>query len=232
MLPIVLVIAATTLAFNGQIRSLVIATAPESGRAAQPTVHPTALLTVEPIAHPTALLTVEPTPSLPQAIADAGGTAQEGFAGPPYKGLPGSVRLKIPRFNIDAPIVPVGLSAEGEVESPPGPELVGWYNLSPPPGAPGNSILAGHVDWKNRTAVFWELRHIEPGDAIFIASPDRADIRFTVEWVRRYTPEEAPIDTIFASLYEPTLTIITCEGVFDPATRNYSLRLVVRARGT
>ncbi len=144
--------------------------------------------------------------------------------------MPEGWRLRIPALNIDAPLVPVGLSPEGEVGSPPGPHLVGWYNLSPPPGSPGNSILAGHVDWQNQTAVFWDLRKIMPGEIIQIYYPDRPPVNFKVQWVRRYTPEEAPIDEIFESLYQPTLTLITCEGIFDPVTRNYSLRLVVRAQ--
>lgn len=177
--------------------------------------------------------TPQPTPTVGEVSVTPASARPIGLAsavGPPYEGLPANARLRIPNLKIDAPIVPVGLTAEGEVEPPPGPEYVGWYNLSPIPGSPGNSILAGHVDWKNQTAVFWDLRRIKPGDTIYVGSSDRADVLYTVEWIERYKPEEAPIDRIFASLYEPTLTIITCEGVFDQTTRNYSLRLVVRAR--
>jgi len=150
---------------------------------------------------------------------------------PPYDGLPADVRLKIPSLKIDAPIVAVGLTADGEVEAPSTPDMVAWYNLSPIPGTPGNSILSGHIDWKNSTAVFWELHSIKNGDVINVSSPGRAESSYVVEWVERYPFDQAPLDRIFASLYEPALTIITCEGDFDQATHNYSERLVVRARG-
>lgn len=177
-------------------------------------------MTPTPLAK-TAPVEAVPSPTRPGRIATSG---------PPYEGLPSDARIEIPSLNIDAPVVPVGLTAEGEVQPPPSPDSVGWYNLSPVPGAPGNSVLAGHVDWKDRAAVFWDLRKLKPGDMIYISSSDRVDAPFVVEWVERYKPQEAPIDRIFASLYEPALTVITCEGVFDPIARDYSLRLVVRAR--
>lgn len=150
---------------------------------------------------------------------------------PPYDGIPAGVRLKIPSLMIDAPIVAVGLNASGEVEPPDAPDTVAWYNLSPIPGTPGNSILAGHIDWMKSTAVFWELHNIKPGDVVHVSSPGQAEVSYVVEWVELYPFDQAPLDKVFASLYEPALTIITCGGKFDQATHNYSHRLIVRALG-
>jgi LPXTG-site transpeptidase (sortase) family protein len=163
-----------------------------------------------------------PTPAPKSTLAKS--------ANSPYKFVPGVLTLKIPRLAIDAPIIAINLNDKGEVEPPNGPDIVGWYSLSPPPGAPGNSVLAGHVDWKTQTAVFWELRNIKAGDTILVSNAEKGDTRYTVEWVKTYKFDEAPIDTIFASLYEPALTIITCSGEFDTTTHNYNQRLVVRAK--
>ncbi|MGQ9674931.1 MAG: class F sortase [Chloroflexota bacterium] len=216
-LAIVLALVVGAFLFGGDARGRLIASV--SG-AASPTPEAVVATTPSPVA------VVTPVEALPSPTR----SVQIAVSGPPYKGLPNNTRIKVPSLGIDAPVVPVGLTAEGEVQPPPSPDSVGWYNLSPVPGNPGNSILAGHVDWKDRAAVFWDLRKLKPGDIINMSSPDRLDVSFVVEWVERYKPEEAPIDRIFASLYEPALTVITCEGVFDPATRDYSLRLVVRAR--
>jgi sortase (surface protein transpeptidase) len=163
-----------------------------------------------------------PTPAPKSSVAKA--------ANSPYKFVPGVITLKIPQIGVDAPIISININAVGEIEPPNGPDIIGWYSLSPPPGAPGNCVLAGHVDWKTQTAVLWDLRKLKAGDTIIISNSEKGDTRYVVEWAKTYKFDEAPIDTIFASLYEPALTIITCAGEFDSATHNYSQRLVVRAK--
>lgn len=139
-------------------------------------------------------------------------------------------RLRIPRIAVDAPVVPVGITPAGEIEPPPGPHLVGWYAGSPMPGAPGNSLLTGHLDWRTETAVFWRLRELEPGDLVEVETDGGNRLTFRVESTRAYPVQAAPVAQILGYAIGRVLTLITCEGTFDRQTRDYSHRRVVRAR--
>ena len=50
-----------------------------------------------------------------------------------------------------------------------------------------------------------------------------------MKWQRTYVAAKAPISEILAQdLNDRELTLITCAGTFDQASRNYSHRLIVR----
>jgi LPXTG-site transpeptidase (sortase) family protein len=183
--------------------------------------------------------TIIPSPPRPTATALARATAtpmpasliapRVGPLTPPYPAPSAEARLVIASVGVEAPLTPVGVTAEGEVESPSNGKAVGWYNLSPTPGGRGNSILVGHVDWRGSPAVFWRLRETRPGDVIEIREGNTVTAKYKVEWVQSFHINAAPLDTIFDSTREGNLTLITCEGTFDLATHNYQHRLVVRA---
>lgn len=145
----------------------------------------------------------------------------------PFK-LP--MRVRIPRIKVDAAIETVGLAPNGEMSPPRRHEDVAWYGYSPSPGSPGASVLAGHVDSVHGPAVFWSLRDLRPGDNIEVDLVGGTTQRFVVEGSGWYTPEEAPLRTIFTWDGPPRLHLITCGGVFDRGRRTYSQRLVVYAR--
>lgn len=177
------------------------------------------------------LATATPTPTA--TTAEQAGPAVEPSPTvalyPPYTPPSPEARLVIPHLGIEGPVVPVGVTGEGEVESPTNGKDIGWYNLSPPPGSRGNSVLVGHVDYHGSTAVFWRLRELVPGDQIEYHDGNGGRATYRVEWVQSFPANAAPLDVVFASTIEGKLTLITCEGLFDPVTRNYQHRLVVRA---
>ncbi len=191
------------------------------------TPSPTPIATARPA--PTASAArIASTSSAPARLPAAQPTATAAALRPPYPTPSQAARLVIPAIGVDAGVVPVGVTAEGEVQSPDRGDVVGWYNLSPLPGARGNSVLVGHVDWRGRQAVFSRLRELQPGDVVGFRDGN-LEIAFKVEWVQPFLARAAPIDTIFASTREGKVTLITCEGTFDPNTRDYDQRLVVRA---
>ena len=71
------------------------------------------------------------------------------FAGHPQP-LPYSApdRVRIPAIQVDAPIMPVGLDADGWVGAPPpeDPNLAGWFTGAVSPGEKGTAVVVGHVD--------------------------------------------------------------------------------------
>jgi LPXTG-site transpeptidase (sortase) family protein len=139
------------------------------------------------------------------------------------------VELKIPSLAVDADIYPVGEDDDGAMTAPADPDTVAWWSLGPGTGEPGNMVLAGHVDWGGRLRVFGLLYRLEPGDRIVVIDEQLREYFYEVESSRRIPAEDAPVEEIFASSDRAELTLITCGGEFDHATRQYLDRLIVRA---
>ncbi|MBI3977547.1 MAG: sortase, partial [Chloroflexi bacterium] len=138
--------------------------------------------------------------------------------------------LRIPQIGVDAQVILLGLDATGAMESPDNPDDVAWYVFSAQPGRPGNAVFAGHVDWRTGVVgVFWQLKRLKPGAEIIVDGEHGEAARYVVEWSRLYDEASIPIAEIVGPTAGLTITLITCEGEFDPATRNYSQRRIVRA---
>jgi len=146
--------------------------------------------------------------------------------------LPHSVPtgVTIPSIGVDASVLSVGMDDKGSIEVP-GPNDVGWYNLSPTPGEIGPAILVGHVDYVTTgAAVFWNLRKMQPGDTVQIARQDGKTVTFKVDKVESYGQDNFPSDQVYGNLSYPGLRLITCTGDFNYVTHHYSDNLVVYAR--
>jgi sortase (surface protein transpeptidase) len=139
------------------------------------------------------------------------------------------LRLLIPRVDIEGPIVAVGLTPQDAMDVPQRPGDVGWYQYGPRPGSQGNAVLAGHIDWQGEVGVFARLRQVLPSDLVIIRGADSESRRYLAQWLEEYPVAAAPVAKVFETLDYPALTLITCGGRWNPATRLYDTRVVVRA---
>ena len=176
---------------------------------------------------------VPPLALLLLLLAAAPAAAQEAppaaAAPEPAPGAP--VRLVQPRLGIDAPIVPLGLDADGAMAAPSDPDTVGWWSLGADTASDGNVVLAGHVNWGGRLRAFGRLFQAQPGDVFYVTDAIGEEYGYTVTWARMYDADSAPLDEIFLPDGPGhQLTLITCGGRFDSADRLYLDRLVVRAQ--
>lgn len=138
------------------------------------------------------------------------------------------VRLVIPRIGVDAAIEMVGIEPDGSMATPQDPWNTAWYAPGIAPGRPGNAAITGHVDYRGiGPVVFWDLRQLVPGDDVLVVTDTGLRLRFTVRSSVRYTPDTAPMQSIFGPADTPNLNLITCIGVYDRAAREYDQRLVV-----
>ena len=171
---------------------------------------------------------------------DSGSGFEQAIAAPTETASPTPVadieRLIIPAISVNAPVTPRTVDRDGQMPSPDGPRDVIWYDFSAlpglggRPGAGGNTILAGHVDYHGYgPAVFWDLRNVKQGDEITVRLRDGSEYKYTARSNRIVDPAAASFNEIVASTTEESLTVITCAGDFDPATRNYDMRRVVWA---
>lgn len=143
-------------------------------------------------------------------------------------GLP--VRLKIPKINVDAAVEGLGLTPEGDLDAPDGPDNSGWYNAGPRPGEIGSSVLDGHFGWKgNKPAVFDKLHTLRVGDEIFVEDENKVTHTFIVTELRSFQPEDDARSVFLSSDNKSHLNLITCQGVWNKNQASYSTRLVVFA---
>lgn len=141
------------------------------------------------------------------------------------------VRVTMDVVDIDATVRPVGVAADGQMQLPPDPRVLGWYRFGPAPGAGtgGSTVLAGHLD-SNRFGLgpLVRLRDVEIGDTIEVAASDGRAATYTVVGVTRYERQGLP-DELFSRRGPERLRIITCGGEYDASQGGYQQNLVVTA---
>ena len=170
----------------------------------------------------------------PPAVANTGSPVQQAGAEirVPTRTGPIPRSLQISDINLSAQIVPVGLEPSGILASPPGPDIVGWYAGGPRAGQPGNLLLDGHRDWQEgpRPAVFWSLDRLVPNRTQLVIWSDTEGYVYLVTENFRLHRDDPRGLTVLAKTSDPTVTLITCEGRFEAARREYDDRRVVRGR--
>lgn len=139
-------------------------------------------------------------------------------------------RLIISSIDVDAYVESVGLDRKGNMDIPKQDENVAWYNLGYKLGEAGNTVLAGHFDTKTGApAVFYKLESLKEGDKMLVKGDTGAEYIYTVSHITTYAVDRFPLEEVFGPHDKNRLVLITCEGSFNSATRNYSHRTVVYA---
>lgn len=109
--------------------------------------------------------------------------------------------------------------------------LAGWFTGSPLPGQPGVSIIDGHVQGFYNPGIFKHLADTKPGNSVDVEFGNHTWRHFSVVSV-----QSLPASQVSSAQYtaEPgvqrQLTLITCGGPYDTANREYTNRILVRAR--
>lgn len=143
-------------------------------------------------------------------------------------GLP--VRLKIPKISIDAAVDYVGLTPQGDMDTPKGPATAGWYQHGPRPGEKGSSVIDGHFGYRDRIpAVFDNLHTLQKGDKIYIEDETGTTITFVTRELKTYGPNDDAADVFRSGDGKAHLNLITCQGSWNATQQSYSTRLVVFA---
>ena len=160
----------------------------------------------------------------------AAGSGQPSGAGAAITAIAVPVRLRIPALGVNAPVVPVGVAADGSLGIPVQPSVVGWWAGGSSPGrSTGATVLAGHVDSAaSGPGALFRLQAIRPGAAVTVVAGGRS-WRYTVQAVRAYRKATLPAAAVFGQQVTPRLIIVTCGGPFDAATGHYLDNIVAWA---
>ncbi|GAM15115.1 class F sortase [Mesobacillus selenatarsenatis] len=135
--------------------------------------------------------------------------------------------IEIPAINVKTRIEQVGTLKDGRMDVPKDPDNVGWYEPGTLPGAPGNAVLAGHVDDLTSPAIFYDLHKLKNGDKIMLTDTDGQTLTFEVYDQKTFPRLDAPIEDIFGFTFASTLNLITCSGDYDPETTERAERTVI-----
>jgi LPXTG-site transpeptidase (sortase) family protein len=148
----------------------------------------------------------------------------------PLVDLAPPVSVRVGGIEVTAPVVPVGVEPDGQMEIPTDVDEVGWYSFGPAPGEAGSAVLAGHVSSRSQgRGVFYDLKRVEPGDVVEVDHADGTTSSYSVVAVRTIDKGELPTDEIFSRDGDPLLTLITCGGSFSRSENSYDSNIVVVA---
>ncbi|GGS76999.1 MULTISPECIES: class F sortase [Streptomyces] len=174
-------------------------------------------------------------PQPASAAASEARPAGEGALPKALAPLPYAVpaRVRVPAIQVDAPMTPVGLDADGWVGAPPpeDPNLAGWFTGAVSPGEKGTAVVVGHVDNKQGPAVFYGLGALKQGNKVEIAREDGKTAVFEIYAVEVFEKDDFPGDRVYASKGSPELRVITCGGGFTKQN-GYAGNVVAFARLT
>jgi sortase (surface protein transpeptidase) len=144
------------------------------------------------------------------------------------------VQIEIPKLDVDAPVMRLGLAANHTVAVPPlgSHNLAGWYDGSVTPGQKGTAVILGHVDSITGISVFFYIKTLRRGNRIKIMRANGSMAIFTVDGVQKVVKTAFPTSDVYGMVKYPGLRLITCGGPFDTATRQYLDDIVVYAHLT
>ncbi|PPK97191.1 sortase family protein [Kineococcus xinjiangensis] len=207
-----------------------------SGGPPQPTAAAAGSAPVAAAARPEPPSVPSPTPPAPPApvpaAAPVAGAAPAATAAA-FPAAPPPRHLRIPAIGVSADLITVGLTADGALEVPSGPDYdsPAWYRDSATPGSIGAALIEGHVDsHDDGPSVFYHLGRLVPGDLIEVTGEDGVVRAFSVEGVRTYPKADFPALDVYGITDHPALRLITCGGEFDRDSGHYRDNVVVFAR--
>lgn len=155
-------------------------------------------------------------------------------AGPTIPVDAGTWRIIVPSIGLEALVIGTGLEPDGTMEAPAGPDEIGWFRDGGAPGSSGNALLGGHVDWTDRVtgqprgAVFFRLRQLQAGSTV-VFTDGAQEFVYEVSEKRRYRWDDPDSVEVLQPTTDSRLTLITCGGTFNRATRSYDMRDVIIA---
>ncbi len=140
-------------------------------------------------------------------------------------------RIILKSIEAEGYIQQVGRDQHGAVAAPSNVHVAGWFNASSLPGLSGVSLIDGHLRGKYIDGIFRRLEQVQPKEVFEIEFGDRTVKQFEVVSVDTYTAALAAEEQ-FRKLdgINEQLTLITCGGTYDRATKQYQDRTIVRSK--
>lgn len=169
------------------------------------------------------------SPTSPPTEGVSGSTSSGGYERPDgdtmSRSRPESVR--IPSLDVSSSVIDLGVQSDKRMEVPQNGKDTGWFTGSPTPGELGPSILAAHVTWEKKPAIFFELSSMKKGQEVEVERADGSTAVFEVTKVGQYPKADFPTDQVYGEVDHAGLRLITCGGRFDGETGHHVDNVVV-----
>ena len=167
----------------------------------------------------------------PETTAPGLGVRTRDAGLPTITAVPGPTRLQIGSVGLDLQVKAVGVAADGQMELPANPAVVGWYKFGPAPLADkGSVVLGGHLDTKEFGAgPLVRLRKLRPGDVIALRSTDGSVTRYRVRTIEDIPKTRLAVGELFDRDGPRQLRLVTCGGRYERNGSGYRDNLVVTA---
>jgi len=143
------------------------------------------------------------------------------------------MRIIIDKIGVDAKILANGLDQNGMMETPNSLFDVGWYDQSARIGDTLHPILlSGHYGITAKPGIFHKLGELKNGDQFKIIGEYGVLAEYEIVSTESNISEQIDMEKIYNKDDDKTETavLITCDGEYDPATFDYSNRLIVYAK--
>lgn len=198
----------------------------------KPTALPSAevsVVTPKPTAAPRARVAGSgvATPECPQ-LDNAGGRMKwvpSANAGP----WPTDGKVSLPSLGVEAPIVKVGVDPAGLMVVPKNARDVAWLDQGEIPlGPTQNVVMAGHINYSRRAGSFSRIQNMKPGDIVTLSMNGKT-WQYRVQWTCLFDRQTTQAARIMGYTENPSVTLISCGGVFDRRARTHNKRVAVRA---
>ena len=139
------------------------------------------------------------------------------------------VAVSVPSAGIWAPVIPLGLKRNGEIEVPEDISEAGWWQRGPEPGERGAAMITAHVNGGGQPGAFANLASVGKGDVIRVRRRDRTTVAFRVNRTERVPKDDFPTQKVYGKTRLPTLRLVTCGGTFDSTSGHYRDNVIVYA---
>ncbi|MEP7105013.1 MAG: class F sortase, partial [Chloroflexota bacterium] len=136
---------------------------------------------------------------------------------PPPAPSAAPMQLLISAMDLHPKVESVGVDPTGAMDVPGNVWDVGWYNLGPVPGDPGDAVIDGHAGYPGAPLVFARLAKLQAGDRMVVVLADGSRRAFIVESITSWPAASHPTG-LFEPDGPPRLSLITCTGDFNPKT--------------
>ena len=133
----------------------------------------------------------------------------------------------------NARVLPMGVNARGELETPNNIFDVGWYEGSSKPGQGGTMMIDGHNGGPTKYGVFKKLPELSYGDILKVERGD--GVVFNYKVVENNSVLLSDADNYMSTAAKTpeegkeSLTLITCTGEWSQQRQTYLSRQFVRA---
>ncbi len=134
--------------------------------------------------------------------------------------------LVIPRLGINAPVEPVGVTANGDMATSSSLERIAWYKDGTHPGTTGNSVFAGHFGGPAQNGIFRQLSQLQNGDEVDVKQSNGVEYKYKVYKVQPYAVKDVPLQELFGKTSKKHLNLITCYGNWNNSNWTYDQRLI------